>query len=1269
MEQAPLSSLVASRYLRLGGLAALVLLVLGLTGSGVSAAPSGLVAAYNFDEGTGTTAADSSGNGNTATLSGATWSTTGKCGKALSFNGTSNYVRVNDSASLHLTTGMTLDAWVNMTGGGSWRTVIFKERTGGMTYSLYAQNGSNRPVGQVYVNAEQNAQGTAAVPLNTWTHLATTYDGTTQKLFVNGVQVASRAQTGSIISSTGLLKIGGNAIWSEWFKGLIDDVRIYNRALSQSEIQTDMNTPVSQDNSPPTTPTGLNVTGQTENSVSLAWTGSTDDVGVAGYGIYQNGALVSSSPTTSATVSSLACSTTYSFVVDAFDGAGNRSGKSSPPVSGTTGACDTSPPTVQLTAPTGGTVAGTVAVSANASDNKGVVGVQFKLDGANLGAEDLTAPYSISWDTTTGPNGNHTLTAVARDSSGNQATSAPVTVNVFNQAPNFVNDKLIVGLSEPTNMVFTPDGRMLIIERGGNIWVVQPGASSVDPTPVLQLPNVWTADERGLLGIVLDADFANNGYFYVYYTNTATSKNQVSRFTLVGNQASLSSQVMIWQNDSVADIWHQGGDLHFGPDGKLYVAVGDHLLPQTAQDLNSYNGKILRMNTDGSAPADNPFYDGAGPNKDAIWARGFRNPFRFSFDSVTGRMYVGDVGQDTWEEVDVVQKGANYGWPICEGNCSEPGMTNPTYTYNHSGRDACVIGGFVYRGTQFPADYQGTYIFGDYSQNWIKRMTLDANGNNSGIVNFVPPDGSADGPYGDIVAFTMGPDGSLYYVDNGPFATNNAGSIHRIRNLNANQPPTAVASADTTSSPTAPLTVHFSSAGSTDPEGQALTYSWTFGDGTTSTQANPTHTYNNRGRYTARLTTSDGNSTTPSDVVTITVGNPPQPIITSPINGLKFRAGDTITFSGQASDAEDVSIPASGLTWKVVFHHLGHIHPFIDSVTGSGGTFTIPTTGHSFHELTWFEVVLTARDSDGIETQTSVNIYPDKVNLNFASQPSGLTITMDGIPMTTPFVYDDVIGFQHTISVDSPQFQGGNRYNFASWSDGGAQSHTIAVPATDQAYSANFNLVSSAPAGLVAAYNFNEGNFGTLYDVSGHGNHGTLEGPIWTGTGKYGGALSFDGINDVVTVNDADSLDFTTGFSLEAWVNPTSAGNWSSVLFKQGPQGMNYSLYANNGTNKPVAQVYLSNAEQNAPGTGPVPLNTWTHLAATYDGTTLRLYANGVLAGSKAISGSLLNTPNPLTIGGNAVWSEFFQGQIDEVRLYNRALTATEIQNDMATPL
>ncbi len=1249
--------------------AAAALVVGAVAADSAAPAPSGLVAAYNFDEASGTTVIDSSGNNNTGTISGATRTTSGKYGRALTFNGTNNYVSVPDSASLHLTTGMTLEAWVNMTGGQSWRSVVFKERSGGMTYALYATNGSNRPTGQIYAGAEQSATGTAAVPTSTWTHLATTYDGATQKLFVNGAQVASRAQTGSIIASTGALKIGGNAIWSEWFKGTIDDVRVYSRALSATEIQTDMATAVSADSIPPSAPTNVVVSGKTETSITLSWTGSTDNVHVAGYGLYKNGVLAGSSPTTSGTITGLTCGTPYQVGVDAVDDSGNRSTPLTQ-ISASTGDCDTIFPTVSITSPSAGTVAGNVTVSALANDNLGVAGVQFKLDGGNLGAEDTSGPFSVPWDTTAGPNGNHTLTAVARDTSGNKTTSDPVIVNVNNQAPNFVSDKVIVGLNEPTNMTFTPDGRMLIIERGGTVWLAQPGATSVDPTPVVDLPSVNTADERGLLGITLDPSFATNGFFYVFYTNGATGKNQVSRLTMVGNTASLGTEQMIWQNTVNADIWHQGGDMHFGPDGKLYVAVGDHLLPQTSQDLTSYDGKILRMNADGSAPTDNPFYDGSGPNKDTIWALGFRNPFRFSFDSANGRMYVGDVGQSTWEEVDLAKRGANYGWPTCEGNCDDPAMTNPIYTYNHNNRDACVIGGFVYRGTQFPADYQGTYIFGDYSQRWFKRLTLDANGNSTGVQNFIPPNGAPDVvENGAPVAAVMGPDGSLYYVDNGPFEANNAGSIRRVRNLNANQPPSASASADVTSANTAPLTVHFSSAGSTDPEGQPLTYSWTFGDGTTSTAANPTHTYNARGRYTVRLTTSDGNSNTAANPLTITVGQAPQVSIATPIDGAHFRAGDTISFSGSATDPEDGTIPQSGLTWKVVFHHLSHIHPFIDSSPGGSGSFVVPTTGHSFHETTWYELVLTARDSDGIETQRSVNIYPDKVNLSFASQPSGLTVQIDGLPFTTPFTYDEIVGFQHTISVDSPQFLAGSRFDFASWSDGGAQSHTITVPAADRSYTATFNLVNAAPPGLVAAYNFNEGNLGTAYDASGHGNNGTVGTAIWTGTGKYGGALSFNGIDSMVTVPDSGSINFTNSFTLEAWVNPVSAGNWSTVVFKEQTGGMLYSLYSNNGSNRPVGQVYLNNAEQNAPGTAAVPLFAWTHLASTCDGTTLKLYVNGALVGSKAISGSLPATTNPLRIGSNTIWNEPFNGQIDEVRLYNRALTPGEIQGDMATPL
>ena len=207
--------------------------------------PVGLVAAYSFDQGSGTTAPDASGNNNTGTLTSTTWSLSGKYGGALSFNGTSSFVRVADSASLHLSTGMTLEAWVNPNALGSiWRTVILKENGANMQYGLYAHTDTSRPSGHVFTTAEFDTRGTAAVAQSTWTHLAVTYDGSNLRLYVNGTQVSVKAVIGAMGASTGPLKIGGNAIWGEWFSGLIDEVRIYNRALAATEIQTDMNTRV-----------------------------------------------------------------------------------------------------------------------------------------------------------------------------------------------------------------------------------------------------------------------------------------------------------------------------------------------------------------------------------------------------------------------------------------------------------------------------------------------------------------------------------------------------------------------------------------------------------------------------------------------------------------------------------------------------------------------------------------------------------------------------------------------------------------------------------------------------------------------------------------------------------------------------------------------------------------------------------------------------------------------------------------------------------------
>jgi hypothetical protein len=216
--------------------------------------------------------------------------------------------------------------------------------------------------------------------------------------------------------------------------------------------------------------------------------------------------------------------------------------------------------------------------------------------------------------------------------------------------------------------------------------------------------------------------------------------------------------------------------------------------------------------------------------------------------------------------------------------------------------------------------------------------------------------------------------------------------------------------------------------------------------------------------------------------------------------------------------------------------------------------------------------------------------------------------------------------------------------------------------------------VNNTSLGLVAAYAFSEGNGPSVADRTGTGHTGTISGATWTTQGKFGNALTFDGVNDWVTVNDANDLDFTTAMTLEAWVYPTASGggSWRNVMIKERPGGEIYNLYANADTNAPVVYAVRA-ADPGAPldarGTSTLPLNTWSHLAVTFDGTTLRLYVNGALAGSRAVAGQLLTSTGALRIGGNSIWGEYFAGRIDEVRLYNRALAVNEIQADMDAPV
>jgi hypothetical protein len=404
----------------------MLVVVLALSASDARAAGT-LVAGYSFDAGAGTTLADSSGNGNAGTIVGATW-TTGKFGSALSFNGTSSRVDLPALGTFYKT-GFTLEAWVKKSGNKLDDGILGSWNWPGGGPMLWVDH----LAGRYYLTMDAGLPSyldSGAVPTTgQWQYLSATYDGATARFYLNGVQVASKPFTGNIGDSNTwhIGAYGSNP--GNFFDGLIDEVRIFNGARSATEVASDMNSPVVSDTTPPTAPTNFVKTNASITTIGTSWTASTDDSGVAGYQVFRNGTLVDTTTSTSYTFTGLACGTSYSLGVRAFDAANNFS--TTTPLTASTAACDTTAPTVSITAPAdGANVSGSIAVNADASDNDAVAGVQFKLDGSNLASEDTSSPYGITWNTATASPGNHTLTAVARDASGNTKTSAPVTVTI-----------------------------------------------------------------------------------------------------------------------------------------------------------------------------------------------------------------------------------------------------------------------------------------------------------------------------------------------------------------------------------------------------------------------------------------------------------------------------------------------------------------------------------------------------------------------------------------------------------------------------------------------------------------------------------------------------------------------------------------------------------------------------------------------------------------------------------------------------------------------
>ncbi len=832
-------------------LVALCAIVL-VTAAATPADTTGLVLAYGFEEPSGS-ATDSSGNGNAGTPSGPVTAAAGRFGRALSFDGVNDVVNVADSNSLDLTTAMTLEAWVKPEGTG-WRTALLKERPGGLAYALYSGTDTGRPSAEVRTTTTAETRGTASLPTGTWSHLAATYDGTTLRLYVNGTQVSSRALSGSIGVTSGALRIGGNLIWGEYFKGLIDEVRIYRRALTAGELQADMNSPIAaSDTQPPSAP-GNVVATVSGTDVQLAWAASTDNVGVTGYRVYRS-ATAGFTPGTATLVATL--------------GAG---------------------PTT--------------------------------FGDANLPAG--TSYYRI----------------IAVDAAGN--ASAPSS------------------------------------EAAATIVVDQPPTAPGNLTAT-----VVNGDE---VHLAWDASTDVGGAIDQYYVYRSTTPN----FTLPS------------------------------------VCCGLATLPRTATS------------------------------------------------------YVDDV--------------------------NEPGAA--TYYYKVTARDEA---------NQASAP----------SNEAIATIEADT----------TPPTVSIDAPCDGVSTVSEYFDVDLSIWEDRAFV-----------DLRAEV------------------------------------------DGVVVWQVNHVDWVRARFEWSTRDRFANG------------------PHVMTAV-------------ARDAAGHETVSAPC---LWNV-----------------RNPVFTVAITSPA--------------DGATVSGIATLTLDP-RVDGQPASPSLYLKIKVDGVMINTPAGWD-------------------KPWDTTTWPNG---VHTVtaelyfidyAGPVATTTIQVTVDNSTPLPPGLVAAYGFEELTGTAATDSSGSGSTGTISGAARTAAGKFGRALSFDGANDLVTVADAPGLDLSTGMTLEAWVRPTANTGWRTVVTKEQVGNIVYGLFSNSDTARPSGIVSVGPSQDIVRGPSALVLSSWTHLATTYDGSVLRLYVNGLLVASRNVSGAMPNSSQPLQIGGNNVWAEWFVGTIDEVRVYNRALTAAEIVADRDSPV
>ena len=1139
------------------------------TGTSMARAQSGpgLMAGYAFNEGAGATVLDTSGNGNTGAISGATWTAAGKYGGALQFNGTNAVVTVPSAASLQLTTGMTLEAWVYPTVAPTgWKAIVDKNVDG--YYLMASSTPNNRPAaGGTWTAGNQNTAGPAALAVNTWTHLAATFDGATVRLYVNGVQVASRGQTTTLMPTTGTLQIGGDAYPGEYFTGRIDEVRVYNRALSAGEIQVDMNTPVGGTPPPNTPPTITSLGPQTANE-------------------------------------------------------------------------DTPTGILPFTVGDAETAAGSLTVSGNSSNATLVPTGNIVFGGTGANRTVRVTPAANQ-------SGTATITVMVSDGQLSTSTNFLVTVAAVNDAPTItgiVNQTTTVGtavgpLAFTVGDVETAAGSLAVSGSSSNSTLVPTGNIVFGGTGANRTVTVTPASgQTGTATIsvaVSDGQASMNSVFQVTVTatNTPPTIGNIAPQAISEDTATGALPFTVGDVETAAGSLTVSGsssDATLVPTGNIvFAGAGANRTVRVTPAVNQSGMATITVTvSDGQLSASTTFLLSVAAVNDAPTITGIANqtttvgtavgPLAFTVsdaETAAGSLTVSGISSN-----EALVPTANIVFGGTGANRTVTVVPAPaqagtaTITVSVSDGQASANTAFQLTVSAQPLGLMAGYAFNEGAG----ATALDTSGNgNTGAISGAT--WTAAGKYGGALQFN---------------GTNAVVTVPSAASLQLTTGMTLEAWVYPTVAPTGWKAIvgknvdgYYLMASSTPNNRPAAGGTWTAGNQNT---AGPAALAVNT--WTHLAATFDG-ATVRLYVNGVQVASQGQTTTLMPTTGTLQIGGDAYPGEYFTGRIDEVRVYNRALS-------AGEIQ--VDMNTAVGGPPASDPTPPT--------VAITAPAS-GATVAGAVTVTASAAdNLGVV----GVQFLVDGAP----------VGAEDTTAPYG-----------VTWDTGsvGNGPHTLSARARDAAGNSTLAVdvsvtVANTPAtgGLMAGYAFNEGAGAAVLDMSGNGNTGTISGATWTAAGKYGGALQFNGTNAVVTVPNAASLRLTTGMTLEAWVYPTVAPTGWKAIVDKNVDGY-YLMASSTPNNRPAAGGTWTAGNQNTAGPAALAVNTWTHLAATFDGATVRLYVNGVQVASQGQTTALGPATGTLQIGGDAYPGEYFTGRIDEVRVYNRALSAGEIQVDMNT--